>query len=145
MKGETLMLKLNASYSKKVPADEKFSSQSYLACVEVELPTGQTTAQLQQKIHETFELVKASVEDEIAGQTAPVSPGQQQRSERPSGASNSKATNKQIQFILRLGQERKKGLADLNAIADEQFKAATIYELTKRDASRMVDQLKMAA
>jgi hypothetical protein len=139
------MLKLNASYSKKVPADEKFSSRSFMACVEVELPAGQTAAQLQQKIHETFELVKASVEDEIAGQTTPRSSGQEQRSERPSGGSNDKSTNKQIQFILKLGQERKKGLADLNAIADEQFKAATIYELTKRDASRMVDQLKMAA
>ena len=32
------MLKLNASYSKKVPAGEEYSSQSYHASVEVELP-----------------------------------------------------------------------------------------------------------
>jgi hypothetical protein len=30
------MLKLNASYPKKVPADAQYSSQSYLASVEVE-------------------------------------------------------------------------------------------------------------
>ena len=65
------MLKLNASYSKKVPTQEKFSSESYLACIEVELPTGQTAQQLQDKIHETFELVKASVESEIAGHLTP--------------------------------------------------------------------------
>ena len=34
------MLKLNASYSKKVPAGEEYSSQSYHASVEVELPDG---------------------------------------------------------------------------------------------------------
>lgn len=38
------MIELNAPYSKKVPAEGKFSSESYLACIEVELPTGQTTA-----------------------------------------------------------------------------------------------------
>ena len=34
------MLKLNASYSKKVPAGEEDSSQSYHASVEVEVPGG---------------------------------------------------------------------------------------------------------
>ena len=34
------MLKLNASYSKKVPADGEYTSQSYHASVEVELPDG---------------------------------------------------------------------------------------------------------
>jgi len=139
------MLKLNASYSKKVPTDQKFSSQSYLACLEVELPTGQTTAQLQKKIHETFELVKASVEEEIAQQTSHSHARPQPRSQQPSNAPDDKATNKQIQFILKLGQERHKALPDLNAMADEQFKSATIYDLTKRDASRLVDVLKQAA
>ena len=36
------MLKLNASYSKKIPADTEYSSQSYHASVEVELPDGNT-------------------------------------------------------------------------------------------------------
>jgi hypothetical protein len=40
-----IMLKLNASYSKKVSSDAKFSSESYLACIEVELPTGMTTSE----------------------------------------------------------------------------------------------------
>ena len=31
------MLKLNASYSKKVPADGEFTSQSYHASIEVEI------------------------------------------------------------------------------------------------------------
>ena len=32
------MLKLNASYSKKVPADGEYTNQSYQASIEVELP-----------------------------------------------------------------------------------------------------------
>lgn len=62
------MIKLNASYSKKVPAEQEYSSKSFLACIEVELPTGATAKELQAKIHDTFELVKASVEAEITGQ-----------------------------------------------------------------------------
>ena len=45
------MLKLNASYSKKVPAGEEYSSQSFHASVEVELPDGLTQDQLQSRIH----------------------------------------------------------------------------------------------
>ena len=34
------MLKLNASYSKKVPVEGDYTSQSYHASIEVELPDG---------------------------------------------------------------------------------------------------------
>ena len=61
------MLKLNASYSKKVPAGEEYSSQSYHASVEVELPDGLSQDQLQTRIHETFDLVRNSVEAELHG------------------------------------------------------------------------------
>ncbi len=61
------MLKLNASYSKKVPAGEEYSSQSFHASVEVELPDGLTQDQLQARIHETFDLVRNSVEAELHG------------------------------------------------------------------------------
>ncbi len=44
-----------------------YSSQSYHASVEVELPDGLTPPQLQQRIHETFSLVRDSVENEITG------------------------------------------------------------------------------
>lgn len=61
------MLKLNASYSKKVPADTEYSSQSYHASIEVEIPDGLTAEQLQSRIHETFDLVRNSVETELHG------------------------------------------------------------------------------
>ena len=63
------MLKLNASYSKKVPAGEEYSSQSYHASVEVELPEGLSPDQLQARIHETFDLVRNSVEAALHGKS----------------------------------------------------------------------------
>ena len=63
------MLKLNASYSKKVPAEGEYSSQSYHASIEVELPDGLSQEALQSRIHETFEMVKSSVETELGGKT----------------------------------------------------------------------------
>jgi len=46
-KKEEIMLKLNASYSKKVPAAGEYPSQSYHASIEVELPDGLSQDQLQ--------------------------------------------------------------------------------------------------
>lgn len=146
------MLKLNASYSKKVPTDQQFSSQSFLASIEVELPHGMTSRELQDKIHDTFELVKASVENEIQSQKSSPAPKQSPQSQPQSQQNRSRsrpepdtATNKQIRFILKLGKEHQKGLPELNEMAADLFKAESIYQLTKRDASAMVDQLKIAA
>jgi hypothetical protein len=61
------MLKLNASYSKKVPAESEYSSQSYHCTIEVELPDGLTGQQLQDKVHEVFDFVRSSVEAELHG------------------------------------------------------------------------------
>lgn len=61
------MLKLNASYSKKIPANQEYSSKGYSASLEVELPDGLTQEQLQDRIHATFALVEAAVESEING------------------------------------------------------------------------------
>ena len=64
------MLKLNASYSRKVPAEGEYSSQSYHASIEVELPDGLNQEQLQNKKHETFAMVRERVESELHGRPA---------------------------------------------------------------------------
>ena len=71
------MLKLNASYSKKVPAESEYSSQSYHCTIEVELPDGLTGQQLQEKVHNVFGFVRSSVEAELHnGASAPQMPPQ---------------------------------------------------------------------
>jgi len=142
------MLKLNASYSKKVPASEKYSSESYLACIEAELPTGVSPQELQEKIHDTFELVKRSVEAEIAGQAArDQGRGPQDRQEQTQGHSQPDipASNKQIKYLLDLGKAKDLTLAALNAEANKLYGVDSIYNLSKPDASRFVDYLKQAA
>ena len=59
------MLKLNASYSKKVPAEGEYSSQQYHCQIEVELPDGLNPQQLQEKVHNVFDFVRKSVETEL--------------------------------------------------------------------------------
>ena len=59
------MLKLNASYSKKVPAESEYSSQQYHCQIEVELPDGLNPQQLQEKVHNVFDFVRKSVEMEL--------------------------------------------------------------------------------
>lgn len=130
------MIKLNASYSKKVPAEQEYSSQSFLACIEVELPTGATAKELQSKIHDTFELVKQSVEAEIASKTTRGSG----RTEEPVLLSSG-----QLKYIQDLGKAKKLRLVDLNEEVNRMYGVASIHELTMKDASRFLEHLMQRA
>ena len=152
------MLKLNASYSKKVPADTEYSSQSFHASVEVELPDGLTQDQLNAKIHETFDLVRASVEAELgntvrqpsaASQTPPPQsqPGlydnPPQNAPKPAygkkngATSDAPASPKQVKYLLDLARQF--------GINPEQIKAKftvpSLESLTKTQCSRAIDEL----
>ena len=144
------MLKLNASYSKKVPAGEEYSSQSYHASVEVELPDGLTPDQLNAKIHETFALVRDSVEAELhgenvnAGQTVdapqlPILPTQQPNKstygKKP--ATDAPASPKQIKFLLDLARQNGYTVDQLKA----KFNVAQLEELSRTQCSRAIDLL----
>ena len=145
------MLKLNASYSKKVPADTEFSSQSFHASVEVELPDGLTQEQLNAKIHETFALVRDSVEVELHNEPVntqnsnvpplPIPPAQPQQN-KPAYSKNSKisdafASAKQIKFLLDLAKQ--------NGYTAEQLKVKynvpALENLTRTQCSRAIDEL----
>ena len=141
------MLKLNASYSKKVPvAGEQFSSQSYHCSVEVELSDAATPAQLQAKIHDTFALVRDAVESELHGKLA-VKPEPAVQTTKPESGKpdNTKASNRQVKFILDLAKGKGLTLSALNARVQDRFKVETVYDLARKDASKLVDELKAAA
>lgn len=153
------MLKLNASYSKKVPADTEYSSQSYHASVEVELPDGLSSDQLNARIHETFALVRDSVESELHGNAVqqpaqnPQTPNTQsqpglydnppQNASKPAygkkngTTSEAPASPKQIKFLLDLARQF--------GINPEQIKAKynvpALESLTKTQCSRAIDEL----
>lgn len=144
------MLKLNASYSKKVPAGEEYSSQSYHASVEVELPDGLTPDQLNAKIHETFALVRDSVEAELHGENVnagqmvdasqlPIQPAQQPNKstygKKP--ATDAPASPKQIKFLLDLARQSGYTIEQLKS----RFNVSVLEDLSRTQCSRAIDML----
>ena len=140
------MLKLNASYSKKVPTAEQFSSQSYHCSVEVELSDAATPEQLKAKIHDTFALVRDAVESELHGKPATKpEPATQPAKPEPAKPDTAKASNKQVKYLLDLAKGKGLTLSALNARVLDRFKVETVYDLGRKDASKLVDELKAAA
>jgi len=140
------MLKLNASYSKKVPTAEQFSSQSYHCSVEVELSDAATPEQLQAKIHDTFALVRDAVESELHGKpSAKPEPTALTAKPEPAKPDVTKASNRQVKYLLDLAKGKGLTLTALNARVKDRFKVETVYDLARRDASKFVDELKAAA
>ena len=145
------MLKLNASYSKKVPADGEYTSQSYYASIEVELSDGLSSEQLNSKIHETFEMVRNSVEAELHENTF-----NQQRGNTPQNTVNQDqlgygtavsqsrefpASPKQINYLLTLASRR--GITPQQIAA--QNNVANINQLSKKQCSALIEQWRNAA
>ena len=141
------MLKINASFSKKVPVPgEEYSSQSFHASIECECADALTTEQLQEKIHATFDLVKTAVESELHGKTAAkAEPAAQTAKGEPAKPDVTKASNRQVKYLLDLAKGKGLTLTALNARVQDRFKVETIYDLARKDASKLVDELKAAA
>ena len=140
------MLKLNASYSKKVPTTEQFSSQSYHCSIEIELSDAASPEQLQTKIHDTFALVRDAVESELHGKpAAKPEPAAQTAKPEPAKPDTAKASNKQVKYLLDLAKGKGLTLSALNTRVQDRFKVETVYDLGRKDASKLVDELKAAA
>ena len=139
------MLKVCTSYSKKVPAWEEYSSQQYHASVEVELSDGLKPEDIQQRIHDTFNMVRSCVEEEIGGHTTS-SRQTPHRSNNGNGhgrnGDDEKASNKQIKYALDLANEHGIKLGQLNTFIEETYGVNTVYSLSKKDASNLVDMLR---
>lgn len=144
------MLKLNASYSKKVPADGEFTSQSYHASIEVELPDSLNQNELQNKIHATFEMVRNSVEAELHGNSPqPYAEesrinahqnGSQSYGAPPAKKHEIPASPKQIKYMLDLA--RNKGVTPAQIAA--QHGVASVEQLTKNQCSNFINSWRAA-
>ena len=138
------MLKLNASYSKKVPAEGEYTSQSYHASIEVELPDGLNQNQLQARIHDTFALVKESVEAELHGnansQVREPAPMQSRNAGNSPAQHDIPASPKQIKFLIDLA--RNKGVTPAQIAA--QHGVATVEQLTRSQCSNIINSWRAA-
>jgi hypothetical protein len=140
------MLKAIVSYSKKIPVpDSQFSSQGFSLSLETEITAADPVA-IQAKLHETYELVRSTVEKELAnGSGTKPAPAPAPAPGVPPGMTvheaEIKASNKQIKFITDLANQRKISLADLNADVQQRFGVQGLYDLTRKQASALLDEM----
>jgi len=134
------MLKLNTSYSKKVPAETEYSSKSYHASIEMELPDGLTEQQIRDRIHGTFDLVRTTVETEIGGQSPSSTPSNNQPRNGYSQGQKQHidlASPKQVKYLLDLAKSAGMTPSSLAARAG----ARSVDELTRQQCSKLIDEL----
>ena len=146
------MLKAIVNYSKKVPVpDSEYSSQGYSLSLEVEIPETEASA-IQRKLSETFHLVRDQVEQELANASGNIRtvksvepegrPAESEDKPRGrSGVNAEMASNKQLKFLTDLATQRGMSLSDLNADVQHRFNVGGIYDLSRRDASQLLDEL----
>ena len=138
------MLKAIVSYSKKIPVpDSEYSSQGYSLSLETEISENEP-GKIQDRLHQTFELVKTTVENELANGHAQHQGLGDPGSNTVPARTNGKASNKQVKFITDLAGRQGLGLSDLNARIREQFGVDGLYDLDKKQASQVLDGLKLA-
>jgi len=139
------MLKAIVSYSKKIPVpDSEYSSQGYSLSLETEIPETDPAA-IQARLSQTFHLVKDQVEYELANGNgnahavnAPATGAQPGR--RTSGTGE-KASNKQIKYLTDLAGQRGISISDLNADIRKKYGVAGLYDLNRKQASDLLDEL----
>ena len=140
------MLKINVSFSKKVPGEEQYSSLNFHGSLERELSDGLSPADIQRIFQDNYKLLEQTVEQEIRqytnstqGNAAPPIPSPQSSNNRSTVPQ--KASPKQIQFLNRLGAERGLGQAQVDAMALNHFGIDSIWKLDKKQASQLIDQM----
>ncbi len=131
------MIKAIISYSKKIPVPEAdFSSQGYSLSLETEVPDTEPNA-IRAKLHSTFELVKAAVEEELSGHsptTAAAAPAKEP-------TKSEQASNRQVKYLTDLAQQKGIPIAQLNQQIRTQFSVGGLYDLTRKQASELLDEL----
>ncbi|MCZ6691407.1 MAG: hypothetical protein O7H41_17605 [Planctomycetota bacterium] len=139
------MIKLHASYSKKIPAESQYSSKSFHASLEVEVADeiAKDGDQLQQKLRTIWRDLQTAVEAQIQesnGNPAPMPPAV--KGQAPENG-NDRASPRQINYLTLLGRKAKNwGLAELESFVKNRFGNSGIYDLSKAEASMLIEEFR---
>ncbi len=142
------MLKLNCSYAKKLPAETQFSSESFHASIETELPDSLAAdpAGLRQHIHTTFNQLKDAVETELSNgngkQSSAPARDRPAGDRQPANGFGAPASNKQVKFATDLAASLDIGVNDLNAHIQKKYGVKGLYDLNRKQATELIDDLK---
>ena len=152
------MLRLNAGFSRKV-GEPNYGSRGASVNVELELESGLIAdpEALTDRIKSLFDLARKSVDEELNGDQAQVdSPGPSQQNGRrlatgasgnntPTGGNGNQsvrsATASQVRAIRAICDRQG---VNPDRLANERFSVGDLEELTIREASSLIDELKAA-
>ena len=143
------MIKLHAAYSKKVPAEEQYSSKSFHASLEIEVAddVARNGEQLQQKLRALWQDLQDAVETQIQasnGNGSPVTAPRREETARPENGDD-RASPRQINYLTLLARRAKGwGLPELEKFVKGRFGNGGVYELGKSEASMLIEELKSA-
>jgi hypothetical protein len=128
----------NVTFSKKIPVpDSDYSSQGYSLSLQTEIPESEPEA-IRARLSETFQLVKSQVENELAnGNSVAPTTKASNGPKRDQAASNA-----QLRYLTDLWTQGGGQLSALNARVREKFGIEGLYELTRQQASSLLDELK---
>lgn len=147
------MIKLNISFSKKIPGSAEYSSDGFLCALESEVSDSalNNPNELRQRMLYLWSEAKKSVEDQIVGNgralaAAPV-PAAAPASATPEPTQKPKngdqpATTKQTKYLLNLAQrEHGMKIADLRDYLKRTVGIEDPHKLTKAQASTVIEAL----
>jgi hypothetical protein len=141
------MLKLSTAYSRKQKVgDLDFSSQGFHASVEQELSDALSPDQIKARIHDMAVMLRQAVEDELSltgvdGRMQPVKPAEAGTAPAQRPSTGDKASNKQVKFITDLAGQRGIAISDLNADIRKRYGVGGLYDLSRKQASDLLDFL----
>ena len=147
------MIKLSANVSKKVPVpDVEFSSQSYSAGMEVELSSGTSKEEVEQKLRALYALLEESINQQIRdrkenskGGNSPKADAKQGQKNYPKGNNSNtsrRATKAQLRAIHAIAKDQGYPDEELKSLVSETCGVDSTSALSIGQASALIDTLK---
>ena len=141
------MIKLHASYSKKVPAEEQYSSKSFHASLEVEVSddVAKNGDQLQQKLRALWQDLQDAVETQIQASNGNGNfvPAPRREVTAKSENGDDRASPRQINYLTLLARRAKGwGLPELEKFTQDRFGNGSLFEISKSNASMLIEEFK---
>jgi len=143
------MLKLNIGFNRKI-GEANYSSRGASVNLEIEVESAlvREPDRLQEKIDYMFGLAKASVDEQLNGNGKPESNGQRGANGHAAGNGHNgngngrSATQSQVRAVHAIASRKR---IDLTVLLRDRFGVDRPDDLTLRDASTLIDELKNGA
>ncbi len=147
------MIRLSASLSKKVPIEGlSYSSQSFMAGLEVEISEQSNNSQICSRMRELYQMLEESINDQIRqhnknesvpNKSADMSnrTSQPRNSQKRRENKNYPASQAQLKAIAAIRHERELEEVELSRIIRQNFSKEAPADLSMKEASKLITLL----